>query len=85
MQKPAPSGDDAPELADLIPADDPYILTEVERALGPYEGKIAPEVFEEMRRNLILALTTHPVGSRLVESARTAPPVAGSGPRETKK
>jgi hypothetical protein len=86
MQNPAPSaGDDDPDLAGLLPSDDPYILAEVERALGPYEGKIAPEVFEEMRKNLILALTTHPVGSRLVASARTAPPVERSGTREKKK
>jgi hypothetical protein len=82
VPSPDPLGDDDPALADLIPADDPYVLAEVARALGPYEGKLAPEVFEAMRANLILALTTHPVGARLVAAARTAPANERSGTRK---
>ena len=70
---------DAPP--DLISPDDPYVLAEVERALGPYRGLIAPEVFETMRENLVLALTTHPTGARLIAAARTAPVVERSGTR----
>lgn len=81
MQHPA-APDDDPALADTLPAEDPYVLAEVARALGPYEGKVAPEVFAAMRADLILALTTHPVGARLVEAARTAPGVERSGTRK---
>ena len=81
MQRLAPADDeDLPP--DVLPADDPYVLAEVARALGPYEGKVTPEVFEAMRANLVLALTTHPIGARLVEAARTAPGVERSGTRK---
>jgi hypothetical protein len=76
----AADADAAP--AGLIPADDPYVLAEVARALGPYEGHLAPEAFEAMRANLIMALTTHPVGARLVSAARTDPVNERSGTRK---
>jgi hypothetical protein len=83
MQRPAsPDPDNDAPPPEVLSADDPYVLAEVARALGPYEGKLSPEVFAAMRENLILALTTHPIGSRLVEAARKAPTVERSGTRK---
>jgi hypothetical protein len=82
MQHPASADDDAhPDDSSELSEDDPYVLAEVARALGPYEGRIAADVFEAMRWNLIAALTTHPVGARLVKAASTAPRVERSGTR----
>jgi hypothetical protein len=61
-----------------IPEDDPDLQAEVKRALGPYEKLVPPEVLQAMRETLIDALTTHPVGVRLMEKARK-PKQARSG------
>lgn len=55
-----------------IPEDDPDLQAEVKRALGPYEKMLPPEVLQAMREMLIDALTTHPVGVRLMHKAREA-------------
>lgn len=64
----APPDDAYPE----IPEDDPDLQAEVKRALGPYEKLVPPEILQTMRETLIDALTTHPVGVRLMEKARKA-------------
>jgi hypothetical protein len=55
-----------------IPEDDPDLQAELKRALGPYERMLPPEILQTMREMLIDALTTHPVGVRLMEKARKA-------------
>jgi hypothetical protein len=78
----APPPFDEPPPADLIPSDDPYLVSLVERALAPHAGRVTAEVFEAMRAQLIVTLTTHPSCAPLVGRGRRAPRVERSGSRE---
>jgi hypothetical protein len=64
----SPPEDALPDISE----DDPDLQAEVKRALGPYEKLLPPQVLQTMRETLIDALTTHPVGVRLMEKARKA-------------
>jgi hypothetical protein len=77
---PPPFGEPPP--ADLIPADDPYLQTLVARVLAPHAHGVTPEVYEAMRAQLIVTLTTHPSCAPLIERARRAPRVERSGTRD---
>lgn len=63
-----PPDDACPE----IPEDDPDLQAEVKRALAPYVTWVPPAILQKMRETLIDALTTHPVGLRLMHKARNA-------------
>ncbi len=63
------------------PPDDPALEAELARALDPYRDLLTPELQDELREILADALTTHPVGSRLLERLR--PPVSGEVERES--
>jgi len=71
----APPEDALPEIAE----DDPFLQAEVKRALAHVEGRVPPEVLQTMRETLIDALTTHPVGARLLRKAREDARRAQSG------
>ena len=49
---------------------DPIVAAEVKRALAPYEGIHPPDVLATMAEILEHALTTHPVGTALVDRVR---------------
>ena len=66
-----PDGPDSP--------DDPVLEAELARALAPYRELLSPELLAELRETLADALTTHPVGSALLDWLRPAPVVARSG------
>ena len=51
-------------------ARDEFLLEIVERAMEPYRGHVAADVFDQMRELLTAALATHPVASRIVDRAR---------------
>src|SRR5262245_2801914 len=61
------------------PAEDPVLEAELDRALRPYRDLLPPEMLRHFRETLADALTTHPVGSRLLERVKPPPVVAKSG------
>jgi hypothetical protein len=62
--------------------EDPTLEAELDRALGPYRDLLPPELLEQLRETLADALTTHPVGVRLLERVRPPPTVVQSGEAE---
>ena len=61
------------------PPADPALEAELDRALEPYRDLLEPDLLAAMRETLADALTTHPVGSRLLARVRPPPTVARSG------
>ena len=61
------------------PPDDPVLDAELARALDPYRALLSPELFAELEETLADALTTHPVGSRLLDRLRPPPALVASG------
>lgn len=60
--------------------EDALIEAQVERALAPYRGMVAPEALAEMRDVLTDVLATHPVAVRLMARLRERATVQVSGP-----
>jgi hypothetical protein len=61
------------------PPVDPTLEAELDRALDPYRELVPPDLLAAMRETLADALTTHPVGARLLARVRPPPVVAQSG------
>jgi hypothetical protein len=64
-----------------IPPDDPVVVAQAERALGPYRDVLPTEALEACEDMLIMMLTTHPEIAPMVERIRRAAPVQQSGTR----
>lgn len=57
-------------MANVDSPDDPVLVAEVQRAIEPYRRMFPPEVVLVMEEILEHALTTHPVGVKLLDRVR---------------
>ena len=76
---PARSDDQPPD--DLVAPDDPILKALVDKALAPYVGRLAPDLLEDMRAQLVITMTTHPNCAPILQRAREE---AGTDPSGTR-
>ncbi len=82
MSKPRPPS--PPKPPETSAAVDLVVEAQIQRSLQPYVGRVPPKALAQMRARLEEALTTHPVGMKLVDQQRerAAVNISGDRPRD---